>query len=105
MRARAGSRATTTTATSAWRSLRRNDKPVFVGIARTKDVSSYLRGTSHATLTDVDFDPFRATYRTEPGASRPAAPAGKRIWAASAHGTGAQRSPGTSSTATGRSSS
>ena len=38
----------------------RNDKPVFVGIARTKDVSSYLRGTSHATVTDVDSDPFRA---------------------------------------------
>ena len=68
----------------------RNGKPVFVGIARTKDVSSYLRGTSHATLTDVDFDPFRATYRTEPGASRPSAPAGKRIWAASARGTGPQ---------------
>ena len=68
----------------------RNDKPVFVGIARTKDVSTYLRGTSHATLTDFDSDPFRATYRAEPGAGRPAAPAGKRIWAASAHGTGTQ---------------
>ena len=68
----------------------RNDKPVFVGIARTKDVASYLRGTSHATLTDVDFDPFRATYRAERGSSRPAAPASKRIWAASANGTGPQ---------------
>ena len=68
----------------------RNGKPVFVGIARTKDVSSYLRHTSHATLTDVDFDPFGATYRNEPGADKPAAPAGKRIWAASAHGTGPQ---------------
>ena len=68
----------------------RTDKPVFVGIARTKDVSSYLRQTSHATLTDVDFDPFKATYRTEPGAGRPAAPTGKRIWAASSHGTGTQ---------------
>jgi hypothetical protein len=56
----------------------RNDKAVFVGIARTKDVSSYLRSTSHATLTDVDFDPFRATYRAERGASRPAAPASRR---------------------------
>jgi hypothetical protein len=68
----------------------RNDKAVFVGIARTKDVSSYLRSTSHATLTDVDFDPFRATYRAERGASRPAAPASKRIWVASSHGTGPQ---------------
>jgi hypothetical protein len=68
----------------------RNDKAVFVGVARTKDVSSYLRSTSHATLTDVDFDPFQATYRTERGAGRPAAPASKRIWAASSQGTGPQ---------------
>jgi hypothetical protein len=68
----------------------RNDKAVFVGIARTKDVSAYLRNTSHATLTDVDLDPFRATYRTDRGGERPAAPAGRRIWAASAHGTGTQ---------------
>ena len=68
----------------------RNDKPVFVGIARTKDVSAYLRGTSHATLTDVDIDPFRATYRTQTADRVPAAPAGNRIWVASAHGTGAQ---------------
>jgi hypothetical protein len=68
----------------------RNDKAVFVGIARTKDVSAYLRGTSHATLTDIDTDPFKATYRTERGDARPATPAGRRIWAASAHGTGTQ---------------
>jgi hypothetical protein len=68
----------------------RNDKPVFVGIARTKDVSAYLRNASHATVTDVDLDPFRATYRTEPGHGRPAAPAGRPMWAASATGTGPQ---------------
>jgi hypothetical protein len=68
----------------------RNDKPVFVGIARTKDVSAYLRGTSHTTVTDFDVDPFRATYRREPGSAAPAAPASKRIWAASTHGTGTQ---------------
>ena len=84
----------------------RNGKPVFVGIARTKDASAYLRGTAHATVTDFHSDPFRAVYRAEPGAARPApaAPASKPIWAASAHGTGTQtRRPGTSSTATGRS--
>jgi len=31
----------------------RTDKPVFVGIARTDDVSSYLRGVSHTAVTDV----------------------------------------------------
>jgi hypothetical protein len=68
----------------------RNDKPVFVGIARTKDVSTYLRGASHTTLTDFHSDPFRAVYRAEPGSAQPAAPTSKRIWAAAAHGTGPQ---------------
>ena len=68
----------------------RNDKAVFVGIARTKDVSTYLRGTSHTTVTDFHSDPFRAVYRAERGSGRPAAPTSKRIWAASAHGTGMQ---------------
>ena len=68
----------------------RNDKAVFVGIARTKDVSTYLRGTSHTTVTDFHSDPFRAVYRAERGSGRPAAPGSKRIWAASAHGTGMQ---------------
>jgi hypothetical protein len=40
---------------------------VFVGIARTSDVRSYLRGTAHATVTDAQTDPFRATYRTSRG--------------------------------------
>jgi hypothetical protein len=70
----------------------RNDKPVFVGIARTKDATAYLRGTAHATVTDFHSDPFRAVYRAEPGSARsaPAAPASKRMWAASAHGKGTQ---------------
>jgi hypothetical protein len=68
----------------------RNDKPVFVGIARTSDVATYLRGTSHTTVTDFHSDPFRAVYRAERGSGRPAAPASKRIWAASSHGTGMQ---------------
>ena len=98
----AGSRATTATATCASRS---TTKPVFVGIAGTKNASAYLRGTAHATVTDFRSDPFRAVYRTEPGAARPApaAPASKPIWAASAHGGALRASSGTSSTATGRS--
>src|SRR5258705_448959 len=41
----------------------RNDKPVFVVIARTKDASAYLRRTSPPTVTDFHSDPFRAVYR------------------------------------------
>jgi hypothetical protein len=68
----------------------RAGKPVFVGIARTSAVNSYLRGTSHATVTDVSYSPFRADYRTHGTGSRPALPGDQRFWAASAHGSGQQ---------------
>jgi hypothetical protein len=68
----------------------RNDKPVFVGIARTSDVESYLAGISHTTVTDVDTSPFDADYDDHAGNSRPVAPADSHIWAASEHGSGKQ---------------
>jgi hypothetical protein len=71
----------------------RTDKPVFVGIAPTRDVSRYLAATAHASITDVDdgpFQSFRVTYRDHGGDRRPATPAQQGFWAASAHGTGAQ---------------
>jgi hypothetical protein len=67
----------------------RNGKPVFVGIARTKDVDAYLRGAGHATVTDVNYSPFRASYDTHGGA-RPAPPVAQRFWTASANGSGTQ---------------
>jgi len=65
-------------------------KPVFVGIARTSDVSEYLRGTSYTSVTDVDYSPFHASYRDHGGDRRPALPAEQGFWAASAHGSGTQ---------------
>ena len=67
-----------------------SDKPVFVGIARTDDVSSYLSDVAHTTVTDLEYDPFEAGYRPQAGEESPAAPAGERIWAASTQGAGAQ---------------
>jgi hypothetical protein len=64
-------------------------KPVFVGIAPTKDVDAYLRGTGHATVTDVDYPDFHASYDTHNG-GRPAAPVAQRFWTASANGAGKQ---------------
>jgi hypothetical protein len=66
------------------------DKPLFVGIARTDQVSSYLAGVSHTLVTDVDYDPFEASYDRQSGERSPAAPGDKRIWAASTQGTGPQ---------------
>jgi hypothetical protein len=68
----------------------RAGEDLFVGIARTRDVTDYLRGTAHATVTDVDYGPFGADYTTSGGARRAAAPAMQRIWAAQAHGRGPQ---------------
>jgi hypothetical protein len=65
-------------------------KPVFVGIARSSDVEAYLNDTDHATLTDVDFDPFEADYANHRAARRPAPPATQDIWAESAQGGGRQ---------------
>jgi hypothetical protein len=67
----------------------RDGKPVFVGIAPTKDVKAYLSGTAHATVTDVEYTPFHASYRTHSG-DRPAPPAAQRFWTVSANGHGAQ---------------
>jgi hypothetical protein len=67
-----------------------DDKPVFVGIARTSDVSDYLRGSAHTVVTDVDYSPFHADYSDRTGERRIAPPAGERFWAASAHGAGDQ---------------
>jgi hypothetical protein len=65
-------------------------KPLFVGIARTSDVTEYLRGSAHDLITDVDYSPFHVDYRTHAGSGTPEAPGKQRIWAASAQGAGAQ---------------
>ena len=67
-------------------------KPVFVGIARTGDVSDYLSGTAYTSVTEVDYSPFHVSYRDRDhaGDHRPALPADQDFWAASAHGSGTQ---------------
>jgi hypothetical protein len=66
------------------------DKPVFVGVARTSDVSDYLRGSAHTVVTDVDYSPFQAEYADRAGDRALAPPGGERFWSASAHGAGKQ---------------
>jgi hypothetical protein len=68
-------------------------KPVFVGVARTRDVSKYLGGVAHTTVTNVDDGPlqhFSVDYREHGGARQAGRPAKQHIWAASARGTGTQ---------------
>jgi hypothetical protein len=66
------------------------NKPVFVGIAPTGDVSRYLRSSSHDIVEDISYSPFDVDYRHHGGDWQPAAPATKRFWAASVQGTGTQ---------------
>jgi hypothetical protein len=68
----------------------RDGEPVFVGVARTSEVSAYLDEVAHSTVTDVDVAPFRASYDRHDGARRPAPPAKSDIWAESAQGSGSQ---------------
>ena len=68
----------------------RDGKPVFVGIARSKDVDAYLAGSAHDVVTDVDSSPFHVDYSRRDGAASVAAPASQRIWAASVQGDGRQ---------------
>lgn len=68
----------------------RDDKPVFVGIARSSEVDDYLAGVSHSTVTDVDTWPFSAEYDDHAGQRRPVAPAESQIWDASQQGSGKQ---------------
>lgn len=73
----------------------KNGKPIFVGIARTRDVDAYLNGVAHTTVANVDYGPFGghfdADYRYHAaGKTTVAPPARQRIWTTSAHGRGTQ---------------
>ena len=67
-----------------------SEKPVFIGIGRAPEVSSYLAGTSYALVKDIDYDPFRATYEPVLGQRRPDDPTAQDFWVASASGPGTQ---------------
>jgi hypothetical protein len=72
------------------RAERPDGRPVFVGIGPRARVGGYLSGVPHAVVTDIDFDPFRATYRPRPGARVPAPPGTRDFWVARASGPGEQ---------------
>jgi hypothetical protein len=67
-----------------------SQKPLFVGVAPTRDVNAYLSQTAHASVANLDFWPFSVDYDRHGGTARPLAPAEQGFWAASAHGSGTQ---------------
>ncbi|MGW6194978.1 hypothetical protein ACWF0M_02415 [Kribbella sp. NPDC055110] len=66
------------------------NQPVFVGVARDFDVSSYLKGVAHTKLVQVQF-PIALSTQDEKGTAGPlAAPDTLDWWVAKANGTGTQ---------------
>ena len=68
----------------------RDQKPLFVGLARTSDVERYLAGVPHSTVTDIDSSPFQADYERHAGNRHPVSPEHAGIWEASSDGRGEQ---------------
>jgi hypothetical protein len=64
--------------------------PVFLGVGPRDDVDRFLAGVPHTVVTDLDFDPFRATYSPRPGRRLPEPPGGEAFWVARASGPGQQ---------------
>lgn len=63
-----------------------SDRPLFVGIARERDVDAYLGNVRHAVVTDLDSDDER--YDLNRGGRPAAPPATQDFWAASSSGSG-----------------
>jgi hypothetical protein len=64
------------------------DRPIFVGIARSSDVDSYLGGVRRATATRLYAGP--SDFDAQPGGSPSVPPTAKHVWAARSLGSGTQ---------------
>jgi hypothetical protein len=65
-------------------------RPIFIGIARSRDVERYLQGVAHAQVRDVSVSPFHVRYARSAGGAPRVVPGRSPIWVASTSGTGPQ---------------
>jgi hypothetical protein len=65
-------------------------RPLFIGIARRRDVDTYLARVAHSDVVDVQSDPFKASYAPRPGGRPAVPPLRARFWVAQASGSGTQ---------------
>lgn len=63
-------------------------RPVFIGIAPTSDVDTYLDGIDHAVLTD--FNDGEARYKLRSGGAPEKPPGAERFWVVESEGAGDQ---------------
>src|SRR5213083_2224084 len=65
-------------------------KTIFIGIGPEAAVAKYLASVAHASVQDVELDPFRVTYHQVAGGAPQGPPTNQHFWAASASGVGTQ---------------
>ena len=65
-----------------------NGKQIFIGIAPSANVDSYLADVNHDEITDVSIRPFKATYAHVDGTSVPKPPSQEPIWVQTESGPG-----------------
>ena len=65
-------------------------KTLFIGIGPEASVAKYLANVAHASVQDVEFDPFRVTYHPVAGGAPQGPPTNQHFWTASASGVGTQ---------------
>ncbi len=65
-------------------------KILFIGIGPEPAVARYLGSVAHASVQDIDFDPFRVKYLPIAGGAPQSPPTEQRFWAVSASGVGTQ---------------
>jgi hypothetical protein len=63
---------------------------LFIGVGPEAAVAKYLGSVAHASVQDIDFDPFRVKYFPIAGGAPQGPPTEQRFWAASASGVGTQ---------------
>jgi hypothetical protein len=66
-------------------------KPVFIGVARKRDIDAYLANVSRSQIRNLEYGPFAVDYANLGGTASPARPVSRSIWAASTSGTGEQQ--------------
>ena len=65
-------------------------KMLFIGVGPEAAVAKYLGSVAHASVEDIEFDPFRVKYLPITGGAPQGPPTEQRFWAASASGVGTQ---------------
>ena len=65
-----------------------SSRPVFVGLARSADVTRYLGGVRHEQVRHLPDIGRRTDYALQPGRRTPAPPGAQPIWAARTQGAG-----------------